>query len=242
MSDDDDSHSDVPTRAVHESYLDMQRALKRYRKAKDSGDGAAIQRGHGDVQETVLTFYELLRPHLKSNNAVTDWWDGELPPYPGDGSAPDPEDGKGILQVQTKRDTRQLNGNLNADPSELERLDEWHDALELNGNIRLLGVRGVGDGVFLSFQTYQKGLRYLDEWETTYLTEEKDMGGFFEGKKTTETTRQRVDMPKLKRAARELSDVAEKLGALSEFAETTPRTEITEDMMEDIEEWRQANL
>lgn len=49
-------------------------------------------------------------------------------------------------------------------------------------------------------------------------------------------------MPKLKRAARELSDVAEQLGALSEFDASTPRTEITDDLIDEVEQWRQRKL
>jgi len=82
----------------------------------------------------------------------------------------------------------------------------------------------------------------LDEWKTEFRTTQTELGGFVGGLSTTETKRQRVDMPKLKRAARELADVAEKLGALSTFDASTPRTEISGDLIEDIDEWRQENI
>lgn len=250
MSSNEDRHGGIPTRAIHEAYLDMQRALKRYRQATDQGHGSEWQQAHGDVQETVLTFYELLRPHIKHNEAVSDYWDGEPPSYPGNG-APDPEEGEGVIQVQTRTETQPITRDMTDEASFEEMaewdLRDWHESLNLNGEVRLRSVHAdtTEEGqpyVFVQYDSYQLGLRTLDDWQTRFRTKQTELGGFVGGTTQTETERQRVAMPKLKRAARELSEVAERLGALSEFDASTPRTEITEEDMEKVERWRQQNL
>lgn len=239
MSSNDDRHSGIPTRAIHEAYLDMQRALAQYRRAQDRGDDAAMAQHHGNLQSTVLTFYELLRPHIRSNDAVSEYWEGELPSYNGDGTPPDPEDGTAVLQVQTHRDSAKLNG---ADPGDMDTLEDWHDALELNGNARLAAV-SVGDGVVVAqVQYYELGLSKLDGWRTRQVQRRESIGGYLGGQTRETRERQRVAIGKLRRAARELSDVAEQLGALSEFDASTPRTEITDELIEEVDEWRKQQI
>lgn len=241
----DDEPTGIPTRAIHEAYLDMQRSLKRHRQAVDAGNEAERDRSHGDVQETVLTFYDLLRPHIKHNNAVSDYWDGKLPEYKGD-EAPDPEEGKAVIQTQTGYETLQLNREQIRQLEDVDTLREWHELLNLNGNVRLRGAAvnesESGPVAFVNVEKYQLGLRNLDEWKTEIVTTQTTMGGFLGSTTKTKRERQRVAMPKLRRAAWELSDVAQELGALSEFDASTPRTEITEELKDEIEEWRQRNI
>lgn len=237
----EENHSGIPTRAIHEAYLDMQRSLKAYREAKDQQHQAAIQQAHGELQQAVLTFYELLRPHIRHESGVSDYWDGELPNYNGNGQPPDPDDGKGIIHVQTKRRVMELNGQV-PNNGQLETLEQWHDALDMNGRIRLAGIVTEGTNAIVTVQEYQKGLRHLDDWETKYTRTVRRKSGFMSDKTETEVQRQRVPIDRLKRAARELSNVADKLGALSDFDASEPKTEISEEMIEDVEEWRQANL
>jgi hypothetical protein len=237
----EENHSGIPTRAIHEAYLDMQRSLKAYREAKDQQHQAAIEQSHGQLQQAVLTFYEMLRPHLRNEAAVRDWWEGRLPSYNGDGKPPDPDEGKGILQVQQKREVKPLNGELD-NPDNLSTLKEWHDALGLNGEVRLVGIAGHGDNVLLSLEHYQKGLRHLDEWETKYVRKTERKDGFMADKTEETVERQRIPIDRLRRAARELADVADKLGALSDFDASETRTEITGEMIQEVKEWERQNL
>lgn len=241
MPDQDDRHSGIPTRAIHEAYLDMQRALKGYRQATDGGSQVDIESAHGDVQETVLTLYELLRPHIKHNDGVNDYWDGQPPSYTGDGE-PDPEEGKGVLEVQRRKESLQIPPDKTGEFSEADSLADWHEFIGLNGTVRLTGVHVEGNVALVAYDAYQLGLRELDNWQTEYKTTEDDLGGFLGGTTEKKTERDRVKISKLRRAARELSDVAEALGALSEFDASTPRTEITDDVIEEVEEWRQESL
>jgi len=92
------------------------------------------------------------------------------------------------------------------------------------------------------YDAYQLGLRQLDDWKTEFRTTQTSIGGFLGAQTEVETERVRVEMPKLKRAAREMGDVAEKLGALSSFDESESRTEITKELIEDVNTWRESNL
>jgi len=237
----EDSHSGIPTRAIHEAYLDMQRSLKAYREAKDQQHQPAIQQAHGELQQAVLTFYELLRPHIRHESSVSDYWHGELPNYNGNGEPPDLDDGKGVIQVQTKRRPIQLNG-LSGTTEQLQTLEDWHDALDMNGSVRLAGVVTEGQNAIITVQEYQKGLRHMDDWETKYTRTVERKSGFMSDKTETEVSRQRVPIDRLKRAARELADVADKLGALSDFDASGTNTEVTEEQIKRLEKWRKQNL
>ncbi len=236
---DSDGHSGIPTRAIHETYIEMQQALQTYRTAKDAQQQRGMVDAHGQLQSSVLTFYELLRPHLKHEDGVTDYWTGKLPNYK-DNEPPDPERGKGILQVQQATRTVELNG---IEPDEEWTLKDWADALpQVSDAVRLAGVRGLGDEAFITVYRYQKGLRHLDEWETKYVRNIERRGGFMSDKTTETVERQRIPIDKLTRAARELSDVADELGALSDFDASQHRTKIEEEHISEIEEWQNENL
>lgn len=208
----------IPTRAIHEAYLEMQAALREYRRAKDRGDEASINRAHGSVQEAVITFFELLRPYIRDNDTVAKYWEGRPPSYPGNGHPPDPRDGHGILQVQDRTDVLQINTD---EIEGLESLEDWHEELDLNGNVRLTGVNGQGDTAVVGYQAYQLGLQHIDEWETKYETERSSYGGFLGHKESMQRRQVRVDMPRLKRAARELATVAKDMGFLSDIETPT---------------------
>lgn len=229
----------IPTRAIHEAYLDMHRALKDYRRAQDRGTQQSKQAAHGEVQETVLTIFEMLRPHLKNNNVVEDFWHGKPPTYTHDQTPPDPIDGVAILAVQTHTETTQLNG------VQLDNLDDfadWDEVLKLPEQGRITGV-SIQDGVVVyQYQLYEMGLRKLDDWQTETKTVQSELGGFMSGRNTSQTTKRRVPIDKLKRAGRELSNAAQKLGALSEFNKSVPRTEITQEMIDEVDEWRKQNI
>jgi len=209
----EENHSGIPTRAIHEAYLDMHRALKAYREAKDQQNQHGIQTAHGEFQQGVLTMYEMLRPHLKKEEALQEYWYGKPPEYPENGQPPDPKNGKGVIQWQKKTDPKSL-GDLR--PDQYETLKEWHTAFGYNGNKRIIGLAGMGDTVVVTFHEYQIGLQELDDWETKYhrVVERKD--GFMNKQRETRIKRQRIPIDRLKNAARELSEVANELTLLSD--------------------------
>ena len=221
---DNERQTGIPTRAIHEAYIDMQRAFKGYREAKDQQNQRQMSQYHGQLQSSVLTLYELLRPHLKSEEPVEKFWQGKLPNYTRDSTPPDPENGCGILQVQTKRESVDLS-TVDIDIDNIEHLHDWHNALNLNGNVRITGIVNTGEKVMVQYQTYQMGLKHLDEWETKYDYQVQEQSGFM-GKQENQTVeRKRIPIDRLQRAARELATAADELNFLS--ATGTPTNEDT---------------
>lgn len=208
----EESGNEAPTRAIHNAYFELQEALQQYRRSKDAADQQAIEDAHGHVQDAVLAFYELLRPHLKHSKSVDGYWEGQPPTYHGNGTPPDPDNGKGILHVQRRNRRFELNGT---DPSQLTSLDDWHESIELNDDVRVVGVQTNGELALVHFDAYQLGLKTLDNWETEYVTQQASIDGFMSGKEEIKRERNRVDMERLKRAARELAEAADELGFLS---------------------------
>lgn len=239
MSGSDSEPTGIPTRAIHEAYLDMQRALKQHRRATDRGGHAEQQRAHGELQDAVLTLYEMLRPHIKHNSGVESYWSGEPPSYPHNGHPPDPKDGTAIISWQIHPDTYQLNG---INPEQQRGLADWHDEIGIADSVRLHDIQLEEGVAMIRYQTYEMGLRRLDEWRTEFQSTQTELGGFMGHKTREDPQRRRVPIDKLRRAARELAEAAEELGALSEFDASTPRTEITDELIEEVEEWRQENL
>jgi len=205
-----DKPTGLPTQAIHESYLDMHRSFKAVRQARDRGRG--VQQAHGELQDAVLTCFDLLRPHIRTETATQDYWHGEPPAY-GEGP-PDPDDGTAILAVQEHTDMTALNGH---NPQEIDGFREWHRALGLSDTRRLETVYMDEGKLLYKYQEYQMGLHRLDEWGTDIVREQTTLDGFF-GTDTRETvTRKRVPVHKLRRAVRCLSDVCDQLNLLTDI-------------------------
>jgi len=199
----------LPTQAIHEAYLDMHRSFKQLRQARDRGTG--VKQAHGDLQDAVLTCFDLLRPHIRSETATQDYWTGEAPGY-GEGP-PDPEDGTAILAVQEHTDMTAVNGH---NPKEIDGFREWHQALDLSPERRLSTVY-LDEGTLLyKYQEYQMGLRRLDDWGTEVVREQTTLEGFFGNQTKKQTRRKRVPVHKLRRAVRELTEACDNLGFLSD--------------------------
>jgi len=78
---DDKRDTGIPTRAIHEAYLQLQDSHRELRRARDNATRDS-DRAHAMFQDAVLTFYELIRPHLKRKSSLSRFWVGELPKYP----------------------------------------------------------------------------------------------------------------------------------------------------------------
>jgi len=244
----DDTHSGIPTRAIHEAYLDMHRALKAHREARDQGNERARHQAHGQLQSNVVTLFDQLLPHLQDESALDGYWNGELPKYPGNGHPPDPIDGKGILQVQQKTQNLNLNGDMEA-VQNIQSLRDWDEYVKdrddltwLNGNMRVVNPVVLDGGAMVQYHHYEMGLKNIKDWQTDVVSKVVDKGGFMGGDRKTEFVRQRVDFNRLENAVRELSKAANKLGALSDFDVRGKKTEITEEDIKEVEEWRQQQI
>jgi len=89
----------------------------------------------------------------------------------------------------------------------------------------------------------ERGIAWLEEAERRTVEVETDLPRA--NAATTVETQPAImaaDPEDLKAAILELNDVANELGLSLDVRESTPRSEITEEIMEDVEQWRQANL
>jgi len=214
----EDNHSGIPTRAIHEAYLDMQRALKSYREAKDTLQDYRIQQAHRDVQATTVTLFELLRPYIKQGATSDDYWHGEAPPYPDNRMEPDSNEGVAILQVQRRTNPFQIDGNINLQNG--TSVEDLHQYLDLGSETRIIGYATEDDVILVAYHAYMMGLKHLDNWETKRKTQVVKKDGFMRDKTETVTQAKRIEMPKLKRAARSLGNVCHELGLLAQVDET----------------------
>lgn len=226
---DDTRDTGIPTRAIHQAYLRLHHAFRAYRQAKTDPSRDA-NAAHGDFQESVLTFYELIRAHLARKSSLQKYWAGSVPEYPDQafGSYEQArryyvEGGTAVWTVQKHREVQPLTGDA-ASPAVADggvpSLADWHERLNRGSRTRLVTVeRDRDEGVlyWVEFR-FEMGLRQLDTWETTRVehTEQRD-GGFLVGESETRTEYKHVAIDKLQRAARVLAEAADKMSLLSQI-------------------------
>jgi hypothetical protein len=254
----DQQDSGIPTRAIHESYLTLQQTHQQYRRVREQDGDEHTARG--ELQDSVLTFYELLRPHLKHETALSDYWNGNLPDYTGwdfhsarDARQYIETNGTGVYQVQKHPTTVAVDQETLPDGGQLG-WDGWHELLGLSWNTeRLISVDEIP-----SEERRQMGtdathyatvlrcailpLRSLDRWQATITKQRTSGSGFMSGEAAVETKREYQPAQKLVTAKRLLVEAADRLGALSDFEASAQRTEITREDMEKVEAWRQKQL
>lgn len=258
MESSDTKDSGIPTRAIHESYLSVQRAHQQLRQARehdtDVTDAQAV------LQDEVLTFYELLRPHLKHESALSDYWDGDLPGYTGwdfksvtEAKQYVMDHGTGVYQVQKHPSTVAVRQKALTDGG-VEGYEDWHETLGLSWDTeRLLSVEPVQQDqreamdadathYVVVLRCAVLPLRRLDRWQPRVRKERTSGDGFMSGETSVETTREYQPPQKLVTAKRLLVEAADRLGALSDFEASTQRTKITREDMEKVEKWRQQQI
>lgn len=240
----------IPTRAIHEAYLQLQGAHRTYRQVRDdpnTGD-ADERRALGELQGAVLTFYELVRPHLKHETSLADYWDGDLPDYtgwgfqnPGEAATYVQAHGTGVYQVQQHTTAVEADQEMLTDGG-VETFEDWHDFLGLSWDSeRLVSVQpDDGDRCYVRLlRAAVLPLRELDHWRAHLQKDRRQGDGFMAGETTVETRREFEPAMKLVVAKRLLVEAADKLGALSEFDASTQESEITKQDIEKVEEWHQ---
>lgn len=250
MSTDPEPDRGIPTRAIHETYLELQGAHKHYRQARDDPDASDREErlARGEFQEAVLTFHELVRPHLKHESALSDYWEGSLPDYTGwefdtadEAARYVREHGTGVYQVQRHTDLIEL-GQEAATDGGMEGFEDWHDFLGLSWESeRLVAVQPGEEGRhFVSFlRAAVLPLRELDHWRARISKDRRQGEGFMAGETAIETRREFEHPEKLVTAKRLLVEAADQLGALSEFDASTQTTEITREDIDKVDQWLQ---
>lgn len=248
MSQQDNTEQGIPTRAIHEAYLNLQQTHRSYRQARDAGQDAHSEKAA--FQDAVLTFYELVRPHLKHETALEDYWQGNLPDYTGwnfdterEAVAYIQDHGTGVYQVQRHTDAVTIEQRTLTDGGP-QTFADWHELLGLSWDSeRLVAVDPREEACFVKLlRCAVLPLRELDHWQATIVRERDRGDGFMAGETSVETRREFQPPQKLVTAKRLLVEAADRLGALSEFEASTQTTEITREDMQKVEEWRQKQL
>lgn len=244
MSQSEDTATGIPTRLIHESYVEMMQAITTYYRADQEGTGQHIEQAHARVQQRVLGFFEVLRPYLRTKNSVEDYWAGEIPDY-------DDDTGTAILASQTRNvpvSTEYLDQAADREWQEMpmDWLEEQVRANhpELNGNSRIEAVHHEPDQgtLLLKVRQYQVGLKQLDGKFHMQQTQVQRGSGYMRHESSETTVKKKLPIKKLFNAAHALEEAAESLGMLSNVDDTVPQTEITQEMIDDVEEWRQNKL
>ena len=251
----------MPTRAIHEAYLALQEQHREFRQVKSGGGDTRAARGR--FQDAILTFYELVRPHLKHESALSGYWEGELPDYTGwdfnsaEAVAQHVRDrGTGVYQTQIHQDVTTVEQQALTDGGRPQGRSAWHELLELNWDTeRLISVHPVepdddasadgGAATDYHIRVVKASvlpLRDLDHWRVREVQARETGDGFMAGEVTKQRRHEFEPGQKLVAAKRLLSEAADRLGALSAFEASTQRTEITREDLEKVEQWRQKQL
>lgn len=224
MSNQDTRDTGIPTRAIHEAYLNMQQAHRRYRQARDNATRDETAE-HATFQDAVLTFYELIRPHLRRKSGMRKFWEGELPDYP-----PRPWDsveqakqhclqyGTAVWGVQKHVQTTQTSPNAGDTEAVADgggSLADWHDQLNLTDRQRVVAIDRKNALLTWVELRAVAGLKQLDSWDTREIRRREQQDGFMAGETTMAVDLQYVPVWKLTQAKRLLAEAADKMNLLS---------------------------
>lgn len=221
----DERDTGIPTRAIHEAYLNLQESHRQYRRARDNPNQPE-RRAHAGFQDAVLGFYELIRPHLKRKSSMAKFWEGRLPDYPGRDFASVEQarryyqnNGIAVWSLQKhigKRQARQAGAGSEAiaDGGGVS-FSDLHDTLGFTDRQRLVSIERE-DGILLWIELRAvAGLGQLDGWETREETHREKGSGFMASQTKANTELRHVPIGRLTRAKRLLAEAADKMSLLS---------------------------
>jgi len=228
----------IPTRAIHEAYLGMQQAHRSYRQARDDlqADERQVKADKKEFQQTVLTYHELLRPHLVHESGLSNYWHGELPPYSTEWDFRSEEEaiqhvrdrGTGVYQVQVHPDVVEVEQQTLPDGG-IETYEGWHDFLGLSWDTeRLLAIQpnvggnGSHTHVIKKLRAAVVSLKELDYWRAKTVTERRSGDGFMSAETRSRTRQQFEPERNIVTAKRLLVEATDKLGLLSDVNFSEP--------------------
>lgn len=177
-------------------------------------------------QDAVLTFYELIRPHLKRKSSLSRFWVGELPKYPDRWWTSVDEArrycsraGTAVWSLQKHVQTAASSPNVNSEsPVATDggaTPSEWHDRLNLTDMQRVVSVGTENDVLVWVELRANAGLRQLDNWQTQERRSLESGNGFMASETSTSVELEYVPIWKLRQAKRLLAEAADKMNLLS---------------------------
>ncbi len=227
---DDTPRPGLAAQAIQEAHLSMEQAHRQFRRARDEGEGAVNDADpKATYQDAVMTFYELLRPYLKSESQLEAYWNGSIPSYPPnfhrsvDEARRYYEDAAiGVYQIQEHAEAVEVNQQvLTGEGSDVPQAPEqWHQLLRRPSVSRIVAVQQAdGNQWFIKELRFAvMGLRELDHWKATITTERTQGAGFMAGETHTQQRREYEPEQKITQAKRMLTEAANKLGALPDYS------------------------
>ena len=239
----------IPTKAIHESYLALQQAHRDWRRARDFNSDERQQRIA--FQDQVLTFYELLRPHLRHESGLRGYWRGEVPDYP-DEPLESVEaavryyqtEGTAVWQLQRQPGDAPIPGGDQqtlTDGGLPDSLAGWDDVLGLPDDARLLAIKpepDLGTAIYLAAMPVA-GLKQLDNWGTREVVQTEEQSGFLGGQTVEREVREPMPAGWVEEAKRLLVEAADQMALLSEVDASATHTKIDEELFEEVEAWQQ---
>lgn len=241
---DDASSGRVTARVVEEGYVSLQDSMRTYRQARNQGHRAAGLPSDADpvilLQDAVETFFELIRPYIKDEPRLSEYWHGGLARHPDEqhdtpGGAVEyyVENSVGIWQTQQhtgaipagEQPAQTATGAQGAiaDGGVPDSPREWHALLDLPETVRVLRVEPALSDEDFNGWYYQEGrfaivgLRDVTRWEVRTHTERERGAGFMAGETAASETREPEPAAKVETAARMLIEVADELGAIATY-------------------------
>lgn len=218
---DESDRSHRPTSRIIDAYEMNLEARRQYLKAKGSGE-AAQDAAHTNLHQTAMTYFEALRYLLATTDNVSEYWEGD-----------------DVFLWSEQQYVR-----VDED-SELETTDDGTVVDKESGCLvdqqsGILVDPRAGSPVLEEVDV--TGLQHLESWFDESRVERREISDVFGTRVVTEERPQRLAPDVLFRVCRGLDEAAKELGVLTKSEESVPRTEIDDDLMEELEEWRAENV
>lgn len=234
MSNADQDHaaggSTIPTRVIHEAFVNSKHARQGYIQARKSDQG--LEPARRQLQQAVLAYYEVLREYIKEH--LEDYWHGKLPTNGNEGIA---IFGYADTTADVPLSDFEPNGSLK-DDAPINR-DLGHHQ-QIQGLADINHDAGIAT---LRIRNYRAGLKQLeDTFNQTTVKHTQKKGSPLGNRVVTKEKSQQLDAGLLFTAARCLDEATKELGLLAEVEEGTPRTQITEETLEEVKAWREQNI
>jgi hypothetical protein len=216
--------SHVPTRLVTAAQEKCHRARQQYLQSRYL-DKSLSRATTLNFHLAVLEYYEELRP-LREKSAVEDFWTDAVLFQRRVGTRLVDSEGR-PLEPAERHDDGSIVSVVYAD----EDPDE-----QAPMPVQSIGARWEPEIEEVT------GLDSLPQLANRTTTQEKEVSNSFGETSVQEETIEPLDGDVLLQISRTLDDAAEKLGFAPEAPDSKPRTELTDDLLEEVREWRQKKV
>ena len=204
----------TPGQLIIDGHTQMTGAQLQFVSAKSTG--VRVEQAREQFHDAVLSFFKLLQYKLETVDSVSKFWEDEpvMQWVPVRYSVDG--DGKPANEIERGR------------PVDSPRSDQY--------------LRdGEGGVILLRYEPHRTGLQHLQSWIGATEVQQTAVSDAFGNRVDRDETYRLLPEHLLFDCALALEKAADRLGLLARTDDSVPRTEITEDMIEEIEAWEQAH-